>query len=90
MSKAVIIKVTGKVQGVFYRLSALEKAKELEISGFARNEKDGSVYIEAEGDENLLHDFIAWCQRGPSAAKVEKTDVSDTLLKNYSGFEIRY
>ena len=51
MKKSVIIVVRGRVQGVFFRASAAEKAAELRLAGFVRNEPDGSVYMEAEGDE---------------------------------------
>lgn len=77
----------GRVQGVFFRHSAREKAHELSITGFARNEADGSVYIEAEGEENALEKFIAWCRIGSDLAKVEKIDVSySNELKHFNDF----
>ncbi|MFB6307312.1 MAG: acylphosphatase, partial [Flavobacteriales bacterium] len=48
------IRVRGKVQGVFYRATMVENAMRWGIKGFVRNETDGSVYIEAEGDEEAL------------------------------------
>ena len=50
-------RITGKVQGVFYRQTAMEKATELGLKGFARNEPDGSVYIEAEVALDALEKF---------------------------------
>ena len=59
------IRISGKVQGVFYRASAVKEAERLNIKGFARNEPDDSVYIEAEGDEDALESFLSWCAKGP-------------------------
>lgn len=55
------ITIKGVVQGVFFRKSAQEEAYRLRIAGFVQNESDGSVYIEAEGMEEDLDEFIAWC-----------------------------
>lgn len=82
------IKVYGKVQGIFFRITAREEAEKLNITGFARNEEDGSVYIEAEGEKENLDKFISWCRKGPPLAKVEKVEVTETPLKNFSDFEV--
>jgi len=87
--KHLSIHIEGKVQGVFFRASTEEKADELNIKGFVRNENDGSVYIEAEGEENALREFTAWCQHGPSRAIVHNVIVNEGVLKNFSDFEIR-
>ena len=68
------IKIYGKAQGVFFRHSAKKKAEELEISGLARNEEDGTVYIEAQGEKENLEKFIKWCRVGPAPASVEKVE----------------
>lgn len=80
------IKIYGQVQGVFFRVSAKEEAEKLGIKGFARNERDGTVYIEAEGDEVNLDKFIKWCHDGPEAAKVDKVEITKGPLKNFSEF----
>ncbi len=72
----VVIRVRGRVQGVFFRDSARRKAKKFGIQGIARNERDGSVIIEAEGEEHALQQFIAWCRKGPPFARVDAVDVS--------------
>lgn len=82
------IKVYGLVQGIFFRITAKEEAEKLNITGFARNKADGSVYIEAEGEEENLDKFIRWCHKGPPVAKVEKVEVTESPLKNFSGFEL--
>lgn len=86
MAKHVNIKIFGRVQGVFFRYFAKEKAEELEIKGFARNEPDGSLFIEAEGGEDNLKKFIVWCEEGPDSARVEKVEITDAPLKNFQEF----
>ncbi len=80
------IKVYGKVQGVYYRATAVEKAKLHGIRGFVRNERDGSVYIEAEGDEKALEIYLDWCRLGPSRAKVERIEIAEGDPRQYIGF----
>lgn len=82
------IKVYGLVQGVFFRTMAKEQANSLKITGFAKNMPDGSVYIEAEGEESSLDKFVKWCHNGPSMARVEKVIVTEDELKNFSKFEV--
>ena len=82
------IKVYGKVQGVFFRASTKAVADQLGVKGVVRNEKDGSVYIEAEGDEFSLNSFMEWCYEGPEKAKVDKVETAEGELKNYRNFEI--
>jgi acylphosphatase len=82
------ITVSGKVQGVFYRAAAKEKADEWGIRGFVRNEKNGDVYIEAEAAEEVLYKFIKWCNQGPIRAKVEKIDAKPGEIAGYVRFEI--
>lgn len=82
------ITISGKVQGVFYRASAKEKADEWGIRGFARNEKNGDVYIEAEAAEEVVYKFIKWCNQGPSRAKVEKIRAIPGEIVGYTRFEI--
>ncbi len=89
MRKHFNIRVSGSVQGVFFRASTKTNADHLGIHGFVRNEPDGSVYIEAEGVEEKLTEFISWCKQGPKSAVVEKVDVKEAGAKNFTSFEIR-
>lgn len=86
--KHINITVRGKVQGVFFRASTKAVADQLGVKGFVRNEKDGSVYIEAEGDGFLLDSFLEWCNEGPEKAEVEKVETTEGELKNYRNFEV--
>jgi len=83
------IVITGKVQGVFFRSTARRIANELGLTGFARNETDGSVYVEAEGDELQLKRFLDWCRKGPERAAVDKVVHNSADPVGYGSFEIR-
>jgi acylphosphatase len=80
------IRVSGKVQGVLFRASTKAAADERAIKGFVRNERDGSVYIEAEGEETSMEDFIAWCRQGPRMARVDNLDITKGEPKGFTGF----
>jgi acylphosphatase len=86
--KAISIKVTGKVQGVFYRQSTMEKAHELGIKGFVKNLPDGSVYIEVEGPETDVNALAEWCKRGPKQARVADIIVTETKHMGFTDFKI--
>ncbi len=83
------IRVTGKVQGVTFRASAKEKALELGLCGFVRNEADGSVYLEAEGHEEKITELTEWCKQGPPLATVTNATIVGGELKEFIKFEIR-
>lgn len=78
----------GKVQGVYFRQSTLEKATELGLRGYVRNRGDGSVYICAAGSEEAIQEIIAWCQTGPRAARVDKVDIQALEHISEQGFSI--
>lgn len=89
MPKCFSISVSGKVQGVFYRASAKEQANRLRIKGFVRNEPDGRVYLEAEGDETELIELIAWCKQGPPHSRVDHLEWHELPLRHFAGFMIQ-
>ena len=83
------ILVSGRVQGVFYRANARERAQELGIAGYVKNLDDGSVEILAEGDEEKISKLIEWCKKGPRLAKVQNVEaVYDKATGEFSFFEI--
>lgn len=84
----VSIRISGKVQGVFFRASTKGMAEQYGIKGFVRNEKDGSVYIEAEGEEENLKQFVAWCHQGPAHAQVSKVDLIEGSFQGFARFQI--
>ncbi|MBI5413234.1 acylphosphatase [Candidatus Peregrinibacteria bacterium] len=74
--KQVDIKISGKVQGVFFRAETRAKAHELGIKGWVKNTEDGGVEIMAQGEEAQLAEFLAWCGRGPEYSRVDKVEGS--------------
>jgi acylphosphatase len=88
MIKHLSITVMGHVQGVFFRASTVEKAKELGLLGQVRNLHDGSVLIEVEGDESVLQTFVKWAHVGPPRARVERCIVEEGPPANFSDFKI--
>ena len=87
--KHLTIRVSGKVQGVFFRASTKQQADLLEIKGFVRNEPNGDVYIESEGEENQIQEFLKWCRRGPDRARVDNLDIREGTWKDFKEFEVR-
>lgn len=81
--------VQGRVQGVFYRQSTVRQAQQLGLSGYARNNPDGTVTIEAEGPAEALDALQAWCRQGPPAAHVTQVDVVTGPVHHYTAFEVR-
>ena len=81
--------ISGRVQGVFYRACAKEKADELGVKGFVRNESNGDVYIEAEAEEDVLYKFIKWCNLGPARAIVDHIEAIPGEVTGFTKFDIK-
>lgn len=85
MKARVKLKISGRVQGVFYRQSTLDKAKDLGLAGWVANKEDASVIVEAQGEKPELESLIAWCWQGPPSAQVKsvelewQSELDDTL-----------
>jgi acylphosphatase len=88
--KNVQLTIRGRVQGVGFRYSTIQKAREHQIKGFVKNQYDGSVFIEAEGEETDLDHFILWCHKGPFSARVEHVNQMTGTVKNYDSFSIKH
>ncbi|MCR8558461.1 acylphosphatase [Mucilaginibacter sp. BJC16-A38] len=82
------ITIKGKVQGVSFRASTKAVADQLGVKGSIKNEADGSVFIEAEGDKFALELFLDWCNEGPEHAEVTSVETNEGELKNYRNFEL--
>jgi len=89
MVNGVILNVYGRVQGVGFRFYTHKTAKELGIKGFVQNRSDGSVYIEAEAESDILETFVHWCEKGPEWARVDKINKQFCSKFGYTSFEIR-
>ena len=88
MLSTISITVTGKVQGVFYRQSAKEKALELGLTGHVKNLRNGNVFITATGTPEQLTAFTGWCKKGPPHAVVAGVEILELPLKQFEYFTI--
>jgi acylphosphatase len=75
--RRVHVEVRGFVQGVFFRATCIERARELGLAGWVRNTLDGGVEAEFEGEPDAIDAMIEWCREGPPLARVEAVDVRD-------------
>jgi len=81
--------VSGRVQGVFYRASTRDKARELGLSGWVRNQPDGRVEALFQGDKEKIEEMIRWCDTGPQMADVSDVRVDlRQVVEKINGFEI--
>lgn len=90
--KRLTLKILGDVQGVTFRWSAREKAQELGVVGWIKNEPDGSVTVVAEGEEVKLKTFLNWCKTGPRWARVDKMEEKWEEINDLSfdGFDVEF
>lgn len=85
------IRVTGRVQGVFFRAHTQEVASELGLTGWVRNTADGDVEAVAEGERPSLEKLRDWCRRGPSMAQVTHLEERwEAPTGEFSRFDITY
>lgn len=78
--------VSGRVQGVFFRAEARDRARSLGLAGWVRNNPDGTVEAAFEGDRERVESMIEWCRRGPALAAVDDVDVEWEQPRNDRGF----
>jgi len=89
MQRTFSFRVSGRVQGVSFRMAAKEQADLHDLTGWIRNCPDGDVEGRVTGDEAVLEEFRVWLQRGPALAKVLKLDWQEESLREFNRFEIR-
>jgi DNA ligase D-like protein (predicted 3'-phosphoesterase) len=87
--KGVRAVVTGKVQGVFFRDSAVSRAEELGVLGWVRNADDGTLQVHAEGPAAAVDEFVAFLHEGPPAARVEAVEVEAAKVESHEQFAVR-
>jgi len=84
------LRISGRVQGVGYRYSALVEAQRLGLRGWVRNTADGAVELVAEGDETHLERLVTWCRIGPPGAVVQHVEQQGMRATgDFSDFRIR-
>lgn len=86
-------RITGRVQGVFYRQTTREQAQALGLNGWVRNMADGTVEMEAVGPQDKVDLLMVWCHKGPPRAKVDAVEIISRdqisqLGEQVTGFEI--
>jgi acylphosphatase len=72
--------VTGRVQGVAFRAFTVDEARDRGLTGWVRNRADGSVELEAQGDDAHVAALLAWCAHGPPAARVSDVAVEELAM----------
>jgi acylphosphatase len=83
--------VSGKVQGVYFRATTREKARERGVTGWVRNLDDGRVEAVFEGERGDVESMVEFCHEGSSAARVKDVEVEwEDATGGFGGFEIRY
>lgn len=80
--------VTGRVQGVFFRAEARDRASSLGLAGWVRNNADGSVEAVFEGERDRVESMVDWCRRGPPHAHVEDVQVAWEDPRGETGFTV--
>ena len=83
--------VTGDVQAVGYRFTAIEVARDLDLVGWVKNNPDGTVEIVAEGPREKLENLIIWSKKGPALARVDNVKIEwQQASVEFNTFEVKY
>ena len=83
------VRVSGRVQGVFYRDSCRREAARLGVKGWVRNNEDGTVEMHAEGDAPAVASLVDWCGTGPSHAWVTGVHQRVVDAEGHTAFRVR-
>ena len=84
------VRLTGHVQGVFFRAWSRDQAQSLKVTGWIRNCPDGRVEAHVEGDEPAVAQMIEHLRKGPPSARVEDVRLWDVDLCDFENFEVRH
>jgi acylphosphatase len=83
--------VTGRVQGVFFRMETKRTADRCGVTGWVKNRSDGAVEALFEGEKKNVLKILEWCKIGPPYSKVEDIDIQwEDYTEGFEGFDIRY
>jgi acylphosphatase len=86
--RCVRVRISGHVQGVFFRTSCLDRAERLGLSGWVRNVEGGGVEAVFEGPESAVARMLSWCREGPPLARVDGVESVEEAPTGGSGFRI--
>ena len=84
------VRVSGMVQGVFYRAFTQDKAKDLGINGWVRNIPGGGVEAVLEGERQKIGELLAMMKKGPASSMVSGIELSEIKCKGHEDFKIVY
>ena len=90
MTVARRVRVTGRVQGVFFRAWTRDEARALGLTGWVRNDADGSVEAHLEGSDAAVSKMVELMGQGPSHAHVDEVYVEEADPEGHDGFEVRH
>jgi len=91
MNKRLHLIIRGKVQGVFFRDNTRRRATSLEITGWIRNNSDGTVEAVFEGPEEKLKEILKICEQSPGSSQVDKVEKNwEVFTGEFNQFEIRH
>ena len=82
--------ISGRVQGVFFRACTVDEAVASGVNGWVRNSSDGRVEAVLEGERSAVEAMIAWCRKGPPAARVSSVEVVWEEPKGEHGFGVQH
>jgi acylphosphatase len=82
----VLVRITGRVQGVWFRGWTVDEATRLRLSGWVRNRRDGAVEALFSGPAQAVDQMVAACRRGPPAASVDDVAINPADPPAESGF----
>lgn len=86
--ETVAVRITGKVQGVGYRMATVRQAHQLRVTGWVRNQDDGSVMALLQGPHECIDRMLSWMHVGPPAAHVESVELQELQEeRRYDRFE---
>ena len=83
------VRISGRVQGVFFRADAADRARSRGVAGWIRNVPDGAVEAVFEGPDEAVDAMVSWCGRGPRGARVDDVQVEWEEPRGESGFSTR-
>lgn len=83
-------RVSGRVQGVGFRYSAIREAHRLKVNGWVRNASNGEVEVWAEGTQEKLDAFLQWLRKGPQFSRIDSVNSVEKDCKGYYDFNVEY
>lgn len=83
--------ISGRVQGVFFRVETKRAADGFGVFGWVKNRRDGTVEALFEGDRDRVDAVLAWCKEGPAHARVSDVNVDwEAYAGDFTAFDITY